>query len=330
MTTSSPAPAATRPAAAPGRPRRLRGLAWLLARQHRTALVLCVAVTVLASAWMLYRRAVMLDVLDAAHWPALPGDTIDPVVRKRNAEELNSFGNALGFLPLLFGVFLGAPLISTDREQGTARLVTTQSVTRGRWLRWKLCFALALTALTTGILSLLYGWWWRSAGPLAAFDWLNGGLFGSSGPVLVATALFTTSLGIAIGALLRRAVPAMTLTFVVSGVALFAGDVLKDGLATPRRIVTPLGGPPPQRMWEYVQVDQWVGTASGRLYGWSTCVHDAAPDSCRAARGIVNTVWEYFGDDQMAGMQWTAAGILLGLAAVLVGVFLGWTRKGAL
>ncbi|MFF4642540.1 ABC transporter permease [Streptomyces sp. NPDC001389] len=329
MTTSSPAPAATRPAAAPGRPRRLRGLAWLLARRHRTALVLCAAATVLGSAWMLYQRAVMLDVLHAAHWPAVPGDSIDPLVRNRAAEELNSFGNALAYLPLLFGVFLGAPLIAADREEGTARLVTTQSVPRGRWLRWKLGFALALAAVTTGVLGLVYGWWWRSAGPLAAADWLNGGLFASSGPVLVATALFTTSLGIAVGALLRRAVPAMALTFLLSGMALFACDVLKDGLATPRRLVTPIGGPPP-RTWDVVQVDQWVGTASGRLYGWSTCVHDASPDSCRAPLGIVNQVAEYFGQDQMAGMQWTAAGILLGLAAVLVGAFLGWSRKGAL
>ncbi|MEU8437580.1 ABC transporter permease [Streptomyces sp. NPDC029216] len=325
MTTSAPAPAT-----APVRPRRLRGLAWLLVRQHRAALILCAAVTVLGTAWMLYRREAALDILRSAGWPALPADAIDPVVRTRVSNELDSFGGRLGFLPLLFGVFLGAPLIAAEREQGTARLVTTQSVPRGRWLRWKLCFALALAALTTGILGLLYGWWWRSAGPLASPDWLNGALFDSSGPVLVATALFTTSLGIAIGALVRRAVPAMTLTFLTAGAALFAGEVLKAGLATPRRLVAPIGGPAPHALFDVVEVDQWVATASGRLYGWSTCVHDAAPDSCRAAHGIVNQVWEYFGPDQMAGMQWIAAGVLLGLSAVLVGSVLRWTRRGSL
>lgn len=325
------APAATRPAAATApNPRRLRGLAWLLVRQHRTAIALCAAAVVLGTAWMLYRRAETLDLLHSADWPGRAGDSPAQNLRNRVGEELNSFGNTLAFLPLLFGVFLGAPLLAADREQGTARLVTTQSVPRGRWLRWKLCFALALAALTTGLLSLPYAWWWRSAGPLAPADWLNGALFDSSGPVLAATALFTTSLGIAAGALVRRATPAMALTFLVAGVALFAGDVLKDGLATPRRLVSPLGGPPPQRLWEVVQVDQWVGTASGRLYGWSTCVSDASPDSCRAARGIVNSVHEYFGPDQMAGMQWIAAGVLLGLSAVLTGVALGWSRRSAL
>ncbi|GAA0319022.1 hypothetical protein GCM10010302_67700 [Streptomyces polychromogenes] len=325
---TAPAPAPARPAATPPGPRRLRGLAWLLVRQHRAALILCAAAVLLGSIWMLYRRAEMLDVLHSAGWPARPGDSIDETVRNRAGNDLDSFGNNLAFLALLFGVFLGAPLLSTDREQGTARLVTTQSVPRGRWLRWKLCFALALPALTTGVLSLLYGWWWRSAGPLAPADWLNGSLFGSSGPVLVATALFTTSLGIAIGALVHRAVPAMTLTFLVSGVALFAGDVLKSGLATPRRLVSPLGSPVPSSLRDVVQVDQWVGTASGRLYGWSTCVHDASPENCRAARGIINGVWEYFGPDQMAGMQWSAAGVLLGLSAVLTGAVLRWTRPG--
>ncbi|MEV7545652.1 ABC transporter permease subunit [Streptomyces sp. NPDC089915] len=326
MTTLSPATAAT-----PVRPRRLRGLAWLVVRQHRTVLILCAAATVLGSAWTVYRREAALDILRSAHWPTLPRDTIDPAVRSRVADDLNSFGAQIGFLPLLFGVFLGAPLIAAEREQGTARLVTTQSVPRGRWLRWKLCSALALAALTSAVLGLLYGWWWDSAGPLASPDWLNGALFDSSGPVLVATSLFTTSLGIAIGTLVRRVVPAMALTFLVSGVALFAGDILKVGLATPRRLVTPLETVPPPATWyEAVQVDQWVGTASGRLYGWSTCVHDASPDTCRADLGIVNRVWEYLGPDQMAGMQWIAAGVLVGLSAVLMGSVLWWTRRGSL
>ncbi|MFH7594091.1 ABC transporter permease [Streptomyces racemochromogenes] len=324
------APAPVRPAAATVRPRRLRGLAWLLVHQHRAALVLCAAATVLGSAWMLYQRAAVLDTLHSAGWPARPVDSLAPETADRVRADIDSMGRKLGWLPLLFGVFLGAPLLAADREQGTARLVTTQSVPRGRWLRWKLCFALAAAVLTTTVLGLLYGWWWRSAGPLAPADWLSGALFDSSAPVLPATALFTTSLGIAVGALARRAVPAMTVTFLVSGAALFAGDLLKGGLATPRRLAFPLGSPEPPVLEHVVQVDQWVGTASGRLYGWGTCVNDPAPDGCRAARGIVDSVWEYFGRDQMAGMQWIAAGVLLGLSAVLVGSVLRWSRRGAL
>ncbi|MFF4326253.1 ABC transporter permease [Streptomyces sp. NPDC001591] len=327
---TAPAPAPARPAAASVRPRRLRGLAWLLVRQHRAALILCAAVTVLGSAWMLYQRAAVLDTLHSAGWPARSPDSLAPEAVNRVREDLDSFGRNLGFLPLLLGVFLGAPLLAAEREQGTARLVTTQSVPRGRWLRWKLCFALALAMLTTGILGLLYGWWWRAAGPLAPVDWLSGALFDAGGPVLAATALFTTSLGIAVGVVARRATTAMTVTFLVSGAALFVGDVYKGDLGTPRRLAFPLGSPEPPALEQVVQVDQWVGTASGRLYGWGTCVQDASPEGCRAARGIVNSVWDYFDADQMAGMQAGAAGVLLGLSAVLVGSVLWWTRRSTL
>ncbi|MFF5703531.1 ABC transporter permease [Streptomyces sp. NPDC012794] len=327
---SAPAEGLTRPDTAPARPRRLRGLAWLLARQHRTALITCAALTVLGSAWILYQRAAMLDTLHATGWPVTSPHALDSAVHNRAANELDSFGGTLGFLPVLFGVLLGAPLISADREHGTARLVATQSVPRSRWLLWKLCSALVLAAVPTGILSLLYRWWWHSAGPLAPEDWLNGPVFGATGPVLVSAALFCTSLGITIGAMARRSLPAMVATFFTASAALFAAGLLRERLATPRTLAYPLGSTQPAALDHVVQVDQWIGTASGRLYGWGTCVHDSSPEGCRASLGIVNSVWEYFGTDQMAGMQWTAAGIFLGLSALLVGAFLRRARHSAL
>ena len=41
------------------------------------------------------------------------------------------YGN---LLPLAVGVFWGAPLLAREVEQGTIRLVFTQSVSRRRWL----------------------------------------------------------------------------------------------------------------------------------------------------------------------------------------------------
>ncbi|MCX5380146.1 ABC transporter permease [Streptomyces sp. NBC_00091] len=323
-------PAAPRQDTAAARPRRLRGLAWLLVHQHRTALIACAAVTLIGAAFIVHQRAAMLDTLHATGWHATSARPIDGEVYNRAANDLNSFGSWLGYLPLLLGVFLGAPLIAADKEHGTARLVTTQSVPRSRWLLWKLCFALVLAAVPTLILSLLYSWWWHSVGPLAPEDWLNGSVFEATGPVLVATALFTTSLGIMTGALARRAVPAMTATFVIAGTALFGAGLLRERLATPRMLAYPLGGAQPAALEHAVQVDQWIGTASGKLYGWGTCVHETSPESCRASLGIVNSVWEYFDHGQMAGMQWTAAGVFLGLSALLVGAFLRWTRQSAL
>lgn len=325
------APTATSPTpATAARPRRLRGLAWLLARQHRTAVITCAVLTVVGAAWILYERSAMLDALHATGRPVASSHTNDPAVHDRAADALSSFGDTLAFLPVLFGVLLGAPLISADREHGTARLVTTQSVPRGRWLRWKLCFALALAAVPTAVLSLLYSWWLESAGPLAPRNWLSGPEFETTGPVLVASALFCTALGIAIGAAARRSLPAMVATFLTAYTALLAAGPLRERLATPRTLAYPLGSAQPAALDHVVQVDQWIGTASGKLYGWGTCVHDSSPEGCRASLGIVNSVWEYFGPDQMAGMQWTAAGMFLGLTALLVGAVLRWTRHSAL
>ncbi|MFD3698293.1 ABC transporter permease [Streptomyces sp. NPDC058646] len=321
---------ATSRSAAPAGPRRIRGLAWLLTRQHRTALVVCAATTVLGAAWIVYQRGAMLDTLHAAGWPRTPVLSVDPAVRDRIADDLGSTGSQLAFLPLLLGVFFGAPLLASDQEHGTAHLVTTQSVPRRRWLLGKLGFALTLVTATTGTLSLLHAWWLRSVRPFAPADWLTGTEFDTTGPMLVAAAVFTTSLGITIGALARRAVAAMTVTFLSCAVLLFAAGLFRDRLDAPRRLAFPLDGPEPAALQGVLEVDQWLGTASGKLYGWSTCVHDASPEACRASLGIVDTVRDYYVHEQMAGMQATAAAVFLALAAALLCFLVLRMRRGTL
>ncbi|MFG2720209.1 ABC transporter permease [Streptomyces sp. NPDC048416] len=310
--------------------RRLRGLAWLMVRQHRAALIACAAVTLIGAAWMIHERATMLDTLHRAGWPGKTPDTLDGPMLQRLDTSFGDVARYLGYLPMLFGVFVGAPLISSDQEHGIARLVSTQSVPRLRWLLWKLGFALTLVVVTTGVLGGLFGWWWRAVRPVVSSNWLDGAVFDNTLPVLIALTLFTTSLGIAIGVLVRRAVSAMVLTFFASAASLLVADYLKPRLATPRRVAFPLDGAHPAVLDDAVQVDQWVGTASGKVYGWGTCVNDAATDACRAKLGIVNSVWDYFGYDQMATIQWTAAGLLLGASALLVALIVWRVRRQAL
>ncbi|MFI6689262.1 ABC transporter permease subunit [Streptomyces sp. NPDC050485] len=309
------------------KPRRLRGLAWLMVRQHRSALLACAAATVLGAAWIVYQRWAMLDTLHSAGWPGKPTDVLNDAMLQHISRTFNDAAGYLSCLPLLFGVFLGAPLISSDQEHGTAQLVTTQSVPRLRWLLWKLVFALVLVVVTTGILGALFTWWWRAAVPVVSSNWLDGSIFDTTGPVLTTLTLFTTSLGIVIGTLIRRAVTAMALTFFGSVAFLGVVDYLTPHLGTPRRIAFPLDSEHPAGLTNAVQVDQWVGTASDKLYGWSTCVSDDAPEACRARLGIVNSVWDYFGYDQMSTLQWTTAGLLLAGSAALVALVWWRTRR---
>ncbi|WP_371656118.1 MULTISPECIES: ABC transporter permease [unclassified Streptomyces] len=323
----------TRPAVADEpvrtKPRRVRGLLWLVTRQHRAVLFASAAAIVLGSAWIIYQRGVLLDDAHAAGWPATSGEEIDGALRLRLEKKFTDIARYVGYLPLLFGIFLGAPLLSSDQENGTARLVTTQSVPRTRWLLWKLGFAVVLVAVTTAILGTLLTWYWHAARPFVSTDWTEASIFDTTGPVLLTQALFITSLGVVIGALVRRAVTAMTLTFFGAFAFTVVFDYLKPHLATPRRVAFPLDGDHPAVLNGSVQVDQWIGTASGKLYGWSTCVSDADTDACRARKGIVNSVWDYFGYDQMATLQWTAAALLAVATAALLALAVWRTRRQA-
>ncbi|MGH4031015.1 ABC transporter permease [Actinomycetota bacterium Odt1-20B] len=315
---------------APAKPRRLRGLAWLMVRQHRAAVLACAAATVGGALWIISKRASTLSSLHAAGWPAKPLGSLDADVINRASQNITDVGGYLFFLPLLLGVFFGAPLIASDQEHGTAQLVTTQSVSKRRWLLWKLGFALALVTVTTAVLSALFTWWWRSAAPLATYSWLDDATFSTTGPVLVAAALFTTSLGILIGTLVRRAVPAMAVTLGVTAVTRLVVEHFRPDFATPHRAAFPLDTDPPAWLADVTQVDQWIGTASGKVYGYGTCTTAKSPEACRDRLGIVNSVWDYFTYGQLGGMQWVEAGIYLALTAVLITLFLWRTRRHAL
>jgi hypothetical protein len=128
---------------------------------------------------------------------------------------VTSLVDATMAVPLLFGLFWGAPLLAREFEDGTHSLAWTQGVTRIRWLNhtvlWPLLAAAGWGAAMTALVS-----WWRSpenaAGApvrLATFT------FDIQGIMPVAYAVFAVALGIAAGALLRRVLPAMAATFTV-------------------------------------------------------------------------------------------------------------------
>ncbi|WP_326699942.1 ABC transporter permease subunit [Streptomyces sp. NBC_01754] len=301
-------------------PRRMaRGAHWLVLRQHRAILLCLLGLTVLASLWLVHQRGQLIDLLDAAGWPEK--DVPQPVVG-RQYENLTML---LGSLPVILAVFLGAPLIAADIEQGTARLVTTQTVTRRRWLVTKLgwCFGAALVSCV--VLSALFTWWWRPYRSVLSYSWLEPTVFDNTGPVLPALALFLTAAGVTIGVLLRRVLASMVVTFVFAVVVETAWDLLREHLAPTRTFTYPLDAELPARLSESYEVERWAASADGTLYGWGSCAEatDEALDACLAKTGIVDNVIEYLDYEQMAAMQWTGAGILLA-GTVALTVFVVW------
>ncbi|MEV0602928.1 ABC transporter permease [Streptomyces sp. NPDC050315] len=318
MTTLTEARTATARSGGP-----LHGLTWLVWRRNRTAFLLLAALTVMVCGYCLYHRAGVLDFV------AQYGND-DRYTEKFDQLYKPVFDNvyALSYLPALLGIFLGAPLIAGEQEHGTVRLATTQSVPRTRWIAATVGLPLLAVLVCTTLISLAFTAMWSPASRLVNYgDWLGGTIFDITGPVPVAMALFLTSCGIAVGMLVRRAVPAMLLTLVAATGTSFVFEWIRPRLATPHSLTGPVSRDFPAIPDGAINFDQWLGTADGRLLGWGTCVDAKNEAACQSDMGIVHKIVEYFSFDQMAVMQWRGTGVLLVLTVLIVAFIVQWTRR---
>lgn len=331
-TSTTGAPGSTGATHTPGTARRafplaLHGLPWLVWRRHRTVFRIGLLVTVLACAYWAYQRTGVLEFLhERGSSPDSEGN-LTTLFQSRFGSLFDDSAEYLGMLPAAVAVFVGAPLIAREQEQGTLKLVTTQSASRGRWLAATLALPLAFATVCTTVLALAFHWLWEPAHEMAMTgDWLTGGAFETTGPVLVAMTLFLTVCGIALGMLVKRVVTAMALTAVLAlATNVIWAERLRVQLGTLRSVSYPYNGDFPALPADTARIDDWVSTAGGKLYGYGTCV-SGDTEACRAKLGIVNRVVQYYDYGQMAGMQWLGAGILLALAALVL-AFVVWRAR---
>lgn len=123
--------------------------------------------------------------------------------------------------PAIIGIFWGAPLVARELEGGTHQLVWNQSVTRTRWLATKLGIATLTTAAGVGALTLAVSWW---SDPLdGATSSTRGSLPSRLAPISFAMraiapigyAVFALVLGVTLGIVFRRSLPAMAFTLAI-------------------------------------------------------------------------------------------------------------------
>lgn len=112
-------------------------------------------------------------------------------------------------VPIVIGVFWGAPLLTRELEAGTHRLVWTQSVSRARWVTTKLGLLTLVTVVLAGLLTWTVTWWFR---PLDLVNRNQFGVFDARDLVPVGYAVFALTLGTFVGAVVRRTLPAMAIT----------------------------------------------------------------------------------------------------------------------
>jgi hypothetical protein len=127
---------------------------------------------------------------------------------------LQELSLVLEAVPGLLGVFWGAPLVARELESGTYRLAWTQSVTRTRWLVTKLAVVGLASVLVVGLLTLMVGWW-SSPLDLVTAHRFGAGAFGQRGVAPMGYAAFAFALGVALGLVIRRTLPAMAATLAV-------------------------------------------------------------------------------------------------------------------
>jgi ABC-type transport system involved in multi-copper enzyme maturation permease subunit len=116
-------------------------------------------------------------------------------------------------LPVLLGMFWGAPLVARELENGTYRMVFSQSVSRRRWLLGKLAVGGAAAVLSAGLASLVLTRW--SAPIDRASSRIEPLIFTARGIVPIAYALLTFVIGVTVGLVLRRTLAAMAVTLLV-------------------------------------------------------------------------------------------------------------------
>jgi hypothetical protein len=143
-------------------------------------------------------------------------------------------------LPALIGAFWGAPLVARELETGTFRLAWTQSVTRQRWLAVKFALAGLAGMAIAGLLSLILTWWFSPIDQVQ-LDRLTPGVFGVRGITPIGYAAFAFALGVTVGVLIRRTIPAMAATLVVfTGVRLAFIVWVQPYLIAPLRVTAAL------------------------------------------------------------------------------------------
>ncbi|HEX8631573.1 MAG TPA: hypothetical protein VF755_25725, partial [Catenuloplanes sp.] len=156
-------------------------------------------------------------------------------------ERYRTMEQVLGWLPLvpaLIGMFWGAPLLAREAEQGTDKLVWTQSVTRRRWVLTKLGVLGGLVTLGGLALSGMVTAWLRVFRDTGYGDTFGSrGMFSITGVAPAAWWLLFLALGAAAGAAFRRVVPAMAVVVAVFTVTLFGVFVARDFYAAPAQAV---------------------------------------------------------------------------------------------
>ncbi|MEU4248926.1 transporter [Amycolatopsis sp. NPDC026612] len=224
-------------------------------------------------------------------------------------------------LPVLVGVFFGAPLVAREVEHGTHRLVWTQGVTRLQWALAKFGLVGAITAVLAVGYALGVSWWFEplvstSVGRLTYLS------FDVQGVVPIAYTLFALALGVFAGTYWRKVLPAMGIALVGFAAVRVAVEVLARPRYLPARTLSfsPDGRQTPNPASGDWVLDLGVRNAAGEMVLPNAQIGPCPPGGCgdtSAGPGAANWL-QYQPGDRFWIFQGIETGLFVLLAAALV------------
>jgi hypothetical protein len=145
----------------------------------------------------------------------------------------------LVFLSFAAGLFLGVPIVARELERGTARLAWSLAPSRMRWFLARMLPVLALLALLTflaGIATDRY-----VASTTAETDLANSFTgFGFRGLLVASRAIFVFAVGVAVGSIVARALPAVILAAVIATIGLAGGERVHQLILVSEAVAIPV------------------------------------------------------------------------------------------
>jgi hypothetical protein len=242
---------------------------------------------------------------------------------------LNLVAVLLITLPVLVGLFWGAPLVAREVEHGTHRFVWTQGVGRTRWALVK--FGLVGAAVVA--LAVCYGLgmsWWINPLTHAAREGRFGLIvFDLQGVVPIAYTLFAVALGIFTGTVWKRMLPAMGITLAgFIGVRAAVAILARPHYQPARTLTFPIEGigEPTTDRGDWI-LSMGVRNADGTMVAADTRIMcppgGKGPDgrACGAELGLGPGAynWQLY---QPAGRFWLFQGIETGIFVALAALLL--------
>jgi|tagenome__1003787_1003787.scaffolds.fasta_scaffold20678314_2 hypothetical protein len=227
-------------------------------------------------------------------------------------------------VPGIVGILLAAPFV-LQLEQRTHRLDWTQSITRDRWIAGKLGLAI-VTALAAALVFTLMITWWRA--PFVRLQGRMGNsIYDSEGTVVAGYALFALGLALAVGAVWRRAVPALMVAFAGYFAArLFVDTWLRQRLVSPLTATFSAKGRGPDLSRAWVLSEHPVDR-HGHAIEFIGCPRDAGACRVNGTTDYVQAI--YHPASHFWPLQLVETGLFAGAALALIAFAAWWTHRHA-